>query len=168
MLDRAEQAVRAALDRLGAAHEWIEIDPAYADTAAFCARYGYPAEQSANTIVVASRREPRQYVACVVLATTRLDVNNTVKRLMGVNKASFADAEEMERVTGMELGGVTPFALPPGLPLYIDARVMARDWVIVGAGGRGAKVKVAPSALATLPNAKVVEGLALERESTLP
>lgn len=163
-MDRPEQLVRDALDKMGVSYEWIEIDPQYADTAAFCAKYGYPAEQSANTIVVASRREPKQYVACVVLATTRLDVNSTVKKLMGVNKASFADADEMARVTGMALGGVTPFALPAGLPLYIDSRVMVLEWLIVGAGGRSAKVKVVPGVLAGLPNAKVIEGLAFSRE----
>jgi prolyl-tRNA editing enzyme YbaK/EbsC (Cys-tRNA(Pro) deacylase) len=152
--------VRAAIDRLGVACEWIDIDPVFADTADFCARYGYPLDKSANTIIVASRKTPTVYVACVVLATTRLDVNNTVKRLMGVNKASFATAEQMEALTGMELGGVTPLALPPGLPLYIDRRVVKRDWVIVGAGGRAAKIKVPPSVLVALPGASVVEDLA--------
>ncbi|MBI2965839.1 MAG: hypothetical protein HYY34_06535 [Chloroflexi bacterium] len=146
---------------MGIEYEWIDIDPQYADTAAFCARYGYPPEQSANTIVVASRKEPLVFVACVVLATTRLDVNNTVRRLMGVNKASFASSDQMKAVTGMELGGVTPFALPPGLPLYLDSRVMACEWVIVGAGGREAKVKIGPEALKSLPNARVIDGLAL-------
>lgn len=155
------ETVRAAIDRMGIEYDWIDIDPQYADTPSFCARYGYPPEQSANTIVVASRKEPTVFVACVVLATTRLDVNNTVKRLMGVNKASFASPEQMKAVTGMELGGVTPFGLPPDLPLYLDSRLMACEWVIVGAGGREAKVKVAPASLAGLPNAKVVDGLAM-------
>jgi prolyl-tRNA editing enzyme YbaK/EbsC (Cys-tRNA(Pro) deacylase) len=146
---------------MGIAYEWIDIDPQYADTAAFCARYGYPPEQSANTIVVASRKAPLVFAACVVLATTRLDVNNTVKRLMGVNKASFASPDQMKAVTGMELGGVAPFALPPGLPLYLDGRVMACEWVIVGAGGREAKVKIGPESLKGLPNARVIDGLAL-------
>jgi prolyl-tRNA editing enzyme YbaK/EbsC (Cys-tRNA(Pro) deacylase) len=163
-LQTGVEAVRAAIDALGVEYEWIDIDPALADTAAFCARYGYPLDKSANTIVVASRREPFVYVACVVLATTRLDVNGTVRRLMGVNKASFATAEQMVAVTGMEPGGVTPFALPAGLPLLIDASVMACDWVIVGAGGRAAKVRVAPAILAGLPGAGVVEGLALAKE----
>lgn len=163
VLGRGIDEVRAYIDRLGVQHEWIDIDPQYADTAEFCDRYGYSLDQSANTIVVASRKEPATYAACVVLATSRLDVNSTVKRLMGVNKASFATADQMAAVTGMELGGVTPFALPPGLPLYIDSRVMACEWVIVGAGGRGAKVKVAPRVLAGLPDARVVEGLAFRR-----
>lgn len=154
--------VRAILDRMGVEYEWIEIDPSFADTAAFCEKYGFPPGQSANTIVVASKRTPRAFVACVVLATSRLDVNNAVKRLMGVNKASFADESDMAVVTGMQLGGVTPFGLPATLPIYIDQRVMEQPWVILGAGGRAAKVKVAPSILPLLPSVQVVTGLALE------
>lgn len=154
--------VKAAIDRLGVEYEWIEIDPAFADTAAFCEKYGFPPGQSANTIVVASKREPKTFVACVVLATTRLDVNNAVKRLMGVNKASFAGESDMSAVTGMALGGVTPFGLPESLPIYVDSRVMDQTWVILGAGGRSAKVKIAPSVLSRLPFVQVVDALATD------
>ena len=105
-------------------YEVIEIEPALADTALFCERYGFPMEQSGNTIIVASKKEPKVFVACVVLATTRLDVNKRVRKLMGVPKASFASAEEMVVLTGMEVGGVTPFSLPEGLQLYVDSRIM--------------------------------------------
>ena len=97
---------------LGLPYEESEIDPALADTALFCERYGFPMEQSGNTIIVASKKDPKVFVACVVLATTRLDVNKRVRKLMGVSKASFASAEEMKVLTGMEVGGVTPFSLP--------------------------------------------------------
>ena len=97
---------------LGLPYEVIEIDPALADTAQFCDHYGYLMEQSGNTIIVASKKEPKLFVACVVLATTRLGGNNRVRKLMGVSKASFASAEEMKILTGMEVGGLTPFSLP--------------------------------------------------------
>ena len=104
--------------------ELIPCDPAYADTAAFCARYGYPVERAVNTLVVASKKEPKQYAACVVLATTRLDVNHAARDLLGAAKCSFASSEEMIALTGMRVGGVTAW-LPEGLPLYVDARVTA-------------------------------------------
>ena len=97
---------------LGLSYEVIEIDPALADTSLFCEHYGFPMEQSGNTIIVASKKEPKVFVACVVLATTRLDVNKRVRKLMGVSKASFASQKEMKILTGMEVGGVTPFSLP--------------------------------------------------------
>src|SRR5262245_54228975 len=154
-----EDVVIAAIQRLGILYEAIEIDPAFADTAAFCEKYGYPTDRSCNTIIVASKKEPKQFVACVVLANTRLDVNKRVTKLMGVSKASFASAEEMMALTGMQVGGVTPLSLPPGMPLYIDARIPALEWIILGGGGRGLKVKTSPEALIKL-GAEVVSGLA--------
>jgi prolyl-tRNA editing enzyme YbaK/EbsC (Cys-tRNA(Pro) deacylase) len=157
-----EAETRAVLDRLGVPYDVIPCDPAFADTAVFCERHGYALETAANTIVVASKKEPRQYAACVVLATTRLDVNHAVRDLMGVSKLSFATAEEMAQLTGMLVGGVTVFGLPEGLPIYVDERVVERDWVILGTGGRTGKIKVAPEVLRRL-GARVVPGLALDR-----
>ncbi len=157
-----ERRVVEVLDGLGLPYETIAIDPAYADTAEFCAHYDSPPDRAANTIVVASKKEPKQYAACVVLATTRLDVNHAVKRVMGVSRLSFASADETQALTGMMIGGVTVFALPPDLPIYVDERVMAPDWIILGSGSRSSKVRVSPQALARLPNATVVPGLAAD------
>jgi len=154
-----EETVIAATQKLGVPFEPIEIDPAFADTAAFCEKYRYPVERSCNTIIVASKKEPKKYVACVVLAHTRLDVNKRVTKLMGVSKASFASAEEMMLLTGMQVGGVTPFSLPPGMPLYIDDRIPPLDWIILGGGGRSLKIKISPAVFDKL-GAEVVPGLA--------
>jgi prolyl-tRNA editing enzyme YbaK/EbsC (Cys-tRNA(Pro) deacylase) len=160
-MSKPEEIVIDALQKLDVAHELIEIDPAFADTAAFCEKYGYPPERSCNTIIVASKKEPKKYCACVVLAHTRLDVNKRVTKLMGVSKASFASAEEMAALTGMQVGGVTPFSLPPGIPLYIDDRIMGLDWVILGGGGRSLKIKTSPEVFVKL-GAEAVSGLALQ------
>ena len=153
-------SVLKTVSNLDLPHEVIEIDPALADTALFCEHYGFPMEQSGNTIIVASKKEPKVFVACVVLATTRLDVNKRVRKLMGGSKASFASAEEMEVLTGMEVGGVTPFSLPEGLQLYVDSRIMELDWVILGGGGRDHKLKISPEVFHQL-GAEIVENLAL-------
>ncbi len=157
-----ETQVRDALAASGVEYELIEIDPELADTAAFCAHYGYPEEKSGNAILVASKKPPGQFAACLVLATTRLDVNSRVRGLMGVRKLSFAPAEVTAELTGMMIGGVTPFALPDDLVLYIDSRIPELDWVIVGGGSRSLKVKIDPAALTALPNAEVIENLAKE------
>ncbi|MCZ6695207.1 MAG: haloacid dehalogenase type II [Acidobacteria bacterium] len=156
--------VRAVIESLCLPHEIILIEPAFADTAAFCEQYDYPLEHACNTIIVASRKEPKSYIACVVLATTRLDVNRRAKKLLCVNKASFATAEEMKVLTGMEVGGVTPLALPAGVPLFVDARIMVLDWVIIGGGGRGMKIRIAPEAFTRL-GAEIVDDLGLMRSA---
>jgi prolyl-tRNA editing enzyme YbaK/EbsC (Cys-tRNA(Pro) deacylase) len=159
--DVAAEVVRH-LEALGEPFEVVPCDPDLADTAAFCAHYGVPVEQSANCIVVASKREPRRYAACLALATTRVDVNKTVKRLLDAGKLSFASAEETTALTGMLIGGVTPFALPEGVPLYIDRRVMEVERVWVGGGSRSQKIAAAPEVLTRIPGAQVVDGLAYE------
>jgi prolyl-tRNA editing enzyme YbaK/EbsC (Cys-tRNA(Pro) deacylase) len=161
-MDALNDKITDAIDALGVAYERLTIDPAYADTAAFCEHYGYPPESSGNTIIVASKKVPKQYVACVVLATTQLDVNRRVRKLMGVSRASFATAEEMMALTGIQVGGVTPFALPEGLPLYVDERIMGLDWVILGGGGRDTKIKIAPDVFTQL-GAEVIADLGIER-----
>jgi prolyl-tRNA editing enzyme YbaK/EbsC (Cys-tRNA(Pro) deacylase) len=152
--------VRARLALLGVDHETLECDPDFADTAAFCARYGVPPDQSANTIVVAARKDPGVACACVVLATCRLDVNHSVCDLLGVRKASFASAEQTQALTGMMIGGVTPFGLPDDLPLYVDARVMTQESVVIGGGSRSLKIRLAPAGLLRIPGSTVIEGLA--------
>jgi prolyl-tRNA editing enzyme YbaK/EbsC (Cys-tRNA(Pro) deacylase) len=156
------ESVINTLDGLGVPYDVIEIDPDFADTGAFCQKYGYPAERSANTIIVASKKELKKYCACVVLADARLDVNKKVRKLMGVPRASFATAEEMTVETGMQVGGVTPFSLPSGMPLYVDDRIMGLDWVILGGGGRDTKIKISPEVFTKL-GAKIVPGLGIPR-----
>jgi prolyl-tRNA editing enzyme YbaK/EbsC (Cys-tRNA(Pro) deacylase) len=155
-----EVDVLAALEATGALYEPVEIDPELADTAAFCARYGYPLETSGNCILVASKDDPPVMAACLALATTKLDVNKRVRKLLGVRKLSFAPPELTREVTGMEIGGVTPFALPAELPLYLDSRIRELDRVVVGGGSRALKLVVDPAAL-TAVGGIYVEDLAI-------
>ena len=160
--EEIEGRVRAALDELGiAGWEWIEIDPQYGDTADFCQQYGFDAPHCANTIIVASKRGPAAYCAGIVRACERLDVNKRVRGLMGVSRASFASAEVTREVTGMMIGGVTALALPEGLPIYADVRLLEMDYIILGAGSRSAKVKMGPREMEKLPGLEFIEGLSL-------
>lgn len=156
-------ATRERLDELGVSYEVMPCDPELADTAAFVAAYGVPPERSANTIVVTGKGAERPSVACVLLATTALDVNGTVRRELGVRKASFAGADPVRDLTGMAIGGVTPFGLPVGLPVLVDPRVMEPDWIILGGGNRSSKLRLAPDGLRRLPSVRVVDGLAAPR-----
>lgn len=158
-LDVDRAALEAALAGHGE-HELFACDPALADTAAFCAAYGFALEDSANTIVVVGKSNPPVYAACVVLATHRLDVNHAVRDRLGTRKASFASPDETRELTGHEIGGVTAFGLPAGVPLWVDAAVMKRPRIVLGGGSRSWKVIAPSSILQSLPNVEVVEGLA--------
>ena len=152
--------VQDQLERLGVPFEIFPCDPELADTANFCAAYGFDPADSANTILVIGKSDPPVYAACVVLSNTRLDVNKTVRNRLGTRKASFAPAEETRAITGMEIGGVTVFGLPPDLPIWVDERVMSRDRIVLGGGSRSMKILAAPQILLKLPRAEVVVGLA--------
>ena len=152
----AEHAATLPLDliQVGA------IDPALADTAAFCAEYGVGLDESANCVVVAAKRAGETtYAACLVLATTRADINGLARRHLGARKISFAPMDEAVTLTGMEYGGITPVGLPADWPILIDEAVAAAPRVVVGSGIRGSKLWLPGSALALLPNAVVLPGL---------
>jgi prolyl-tRNA editing enzyme YbaK/EbsC (Cys-tRNA(Pro) deacylase) len=137
-----------------------EIDPAVADTAAFCERYGISPGESANCVVVTGRRDGEtRYAACVVLATTRADVNGVVRRQLDVRKASFAATDAAVEQTGMEYGGITPLGLPETWPVFIDAAVAATPLVVIGSGVRRSKLVLPGELLRRLPGAKVLDGL---------
>lgn len=146
------------VDEIGIA----EIDPALADTRAFCERYGVALAASANCVVAAGRRgETTRLAACVVLATTRADVNGLVRRRLDARKASFAPMELAVAETGMEYGGITPLGLPAAWPLLVDAAVIDTPQVVVGSGVRRSKLVLPGKTLAELPSAEVVPGLGL-------
>lgn len=156
--------VEEALARHDITYTVLECLPELADTAAFCEHYHVALDQAANTILVASRKvEPTKYAVCVVLGTTRLDVNQKVCELLGVKKASFADAETTMQRTGMLIGGVTPFGISDA-PIYVDRAVMRQPEVVMGGGNRSSKLLLNPQELLKLPQVTVIDGLAKPRE----
>jgi prolyl-tRNA editing enzyme YbaK/EbsC (Cys-tRNA(Pro) deacylase) len=154
--------VASALDGLDARDGVgvAEIDPGLADTAAFCERYQVSPADSANCVVVTGKRDGQaRFAACVVLATTRADVNGLARRRLDVRKASFAPTDVAVAETGMEYGGITPIGLPPGWPVLIDAAVAAAPRVVIGSGVRRSKLTLPGAVLAGLPGAEVLDGL---------
>jgi prolyl-tRNA editing enzyme YbaK/EbsC (Cys-tRNA(Pro) deacylase) len=142
--------------------EVAQIDPALADTAAFCEHYGVSPAQSANCVVVAARRAGQTtYAACMVAATTRADVNGLVRKHLDARKASFAPVAAVTAATGMEYGGITPVGLPEGWPVLVDEAVAKTAAVVIGSGIRGSKLRLPGRLLAALPAAQVLPGLGL-------
>ena len=161
------ERVRTALETYGlATFVVLECAPELADTAEFCAHYGISADEACNAILVVLKGEPKRYVACLVRADTKLDVNKKVSALTGVKRLSIASGEETAALTGMMIGGVTIPGLPDEIPVYIDERVMERPQIIIGGGNRSSKIRLAPSELLKLPQAKVAD-VALPRPASI-
>ena len=153
--------VLESLKDAGATYKVIDCDPSFADTAEFCNHYGYSLDESANAILLEGKAESPVYALCVVLATTRINVNKVARKRLGTRKASFASAKITKELTGMEIGGVTPVGLPEDLPVWIDSLVMEAPKVIIGAGSRSAKIYLSPDNLLRFPNTHIVDGLSM-------
>lgn len=152
-LDLLADPVAAAIAAVPSARA-AAIDPALADTAAFCAAYAVPLENSANCVVVAGKRAGEtRHAAAIVLATDRADINGVVRRQLDVRKISFAPMADAVAATGMEYGGITPIGLPAGWPILIDPAVLAAGEVVVGSGRRASKIRLAAGELLALPDA---------------
>lgn len=159
--DLVAAPVAAALDGWQARVLAAPIDPDLADTAAFCERYRVELADSANCVIIAGRRgDAVTYAACVVLATTRADVNTVVRKRLDARRASFAPMGDAVALTGMEYGGITPVGLPSDWPVLVDAAVLDRGVVVIGSGLRRSKLAVPGADLAALPGAEVIDGLA--------
>ena len=157
----ASNRVLAVLKQLDIDFEVINCDPALADTQRFCEHYGYPLANSANVIIAVGKSEPRQFAACVLLATTRLNINRCVRKRFGVRRASFASPEETRKLTGMDIGGITALGLPESLPVWVDHQVMEMDYIILGGGSRSIKLKLAPEVFRQIQNIAIVEELVI-------
>ena len=153
--------VAAALARYGIEHRANACDPQYSDTAQYCEHYHFPPGLAANTIIVATKTDPVQYAACLVLPTTRLDVNKCVRQLMGGRRLSFASAEQTVALTDMLIGGVVAVGLPDEVPVFIDAALFDQPEVLLGGGNRSSKLFIDPRELLKLPQARRIEGLGL-------
>ncbi|MBX2885517.1 MAG: hypothetical protein KTR32_36520 [Granulosicoccus sp.] len=155
-------AIQRYLDQSGYSFEIMECDPELADTEVFCKHYNIAPEISANTILVKSKTGEEKFAVCVLLAVHRLNVNHTVRKKLGARKVSFASAEDTRRLTSMEIGGVTPIALPDNLPIWVDDKVMQCEEVILGGGNRSSKLRVDTKLFQSLPHAEIVSGLTID------
>ncbi len=166
VLDRLDLVAPVVAEALGsiigaAEIDVVEIDPTLSDTASFCERYGVSPEQAANCVILEARRsERRWFAACVILGSTRADVNGAARKFLDARRASFAPMTEAVALTGMEYGAITPLGLPADWPILVDARVASPEAVVIGSGIRKSKLVISGRLLATLPNVSVLENLA--------
>ena len=152
--------IRKFLESTKLEFEIMDCEPQFADTKVFCREYGIDPEDSVNAIIVKTKTGKLKYAACALLATTRLDINKTIRKKLGARKVSFADIKETAKLTNMNIGGVTPLTLPSTLSLWVDSKVMQRNSIVLGGGNRSSKIKVSPKIFNYTLNTEIVKGLA--------
>lgn len=161
-LNDPHPSVTAGLEKCKITYRVFQCEPELADTAIFCEHYGYRTDCTGNTIITATKTDPVRFACAVILATTKLDVNKKISQLLEAKRVSFASAEQTLELTGMQIGGVTPFGLPD-IPIYLDAKLMECTELVLGGGNRTTKILLNPTELKKLPGSAVVEGLGLQR-----
>ena len=152
--------IRKFLENTKLDFEIMDCEPDLADTNIFCKKYNIKFEDAANTIVVKSKTGELKYAVCILLATTKLDTNKTIRKKLSTHKVSFAGIEESEKLTKMQTGGITPIELPINLPVWVDSRVMQRHIIVLGGGNRTSKIKISPNIFDYILNTEIVSGLA--------
>ena len=152
--------IREFLESTKLEFEVMFCDPQLADTNVFCKEYGINLEDSVNAILVKTKTGELKFASCALLATTRLNINRIIRKKLGARKVSFANIEETKKLTGMDIGGITPLTLPKSVPLWVDLQVMQRSIIVLGGGNRSSKIKVSPKIFNYTLNTEIVEGLA--------
>ena len=86
----------------------------------------------------------------VVMGTARLD-NRKFKDVFHA-KARFIKPEDLEAQVGHPMGGVCPFALPEGVPVYLDESLRQFDPVYPAAGAPNNAAKLSLAELERVTN----------------
>ena len=109
----------------------LEFEPGSTPTASMAARrIGVAVGQIAKSILVLGKDGGYRMI---VLAGDRKLSNGKLKALLGV-KTSMADAEQTLAATGFRPGGVCPFGLNDGIPVFLDTSLSVYDTIYPAAG----------------------------------
>ncbi|MGE0080954.1 MAG: Cys-tRNA(Pro) deacylase [Thiohalomonadaceae bacterium] len=146
-----------AAKKAGVAHtvHAYEHDPS-------CAAYGMEAAEKMGvapnrvfkTLVV--QLDGKVFAVGIVPVAAQLSMKLMAKAA-GAKKAAMADKQDVERITGYVLGGVSPLGQKRRLKSFIDASARQFPTVYVSAGRRGLEIELAPADLARLTGAVFAE-----------
>lgn len=115
-------------------------------------KLGIPASRVYKTLV--AKLDGKDLVVAIlpVSATLRM---KSLARVFGRKKAELAPPDEVERVTGYVLGGVSPLGQRKVLPTVLDISATTHDTIYVSAGKRGLEIELSATALQQLTSANV-------------
>jgi Cys-tRNA(Pro)/Cys-tRNA(Cys) deacylase len=119
---------------------------------------GAPAEAVYKTLVVLRDADPRARPLVVMSPSTdQLDLKGLAKAI-GEKKLRMATQREAERLTGMQVGGISALALrtPSAFEILIDERAHALGEIHVSAGVRGVELALAVTDLIAVTGARSV------------
>ncbi len=115
-----------------------------------------PAQVFKTLVVVRPQSKP---LLIMIPADKKLDLNKVAKAV-GEKKVKMASYQEAEKLTGLQVGGISALALinQRFLP-YLDRRALEKDKIFVSAGKRGYQIGLKPGDLLSLTNARVIDAV---------
>lgn len=115
---------------------------------------GAPAGELFKTLVVV--RERGKPFLVMIPADEKLNLKKLAKEV-GEKKLKMATHQEAEKLTKLQVGGISPLALlNRGFVMLLDEMAQLYDAVYVSAGQRGINLKVPVKGLLTVTNARYV------------
>ena len=103
-----------------------------------------------KTLIVSVDDE--KFMTALVPVSKQLDLKELVKTT-GSKKAKMAEKQDVERMTGYILGGVSPIGQKKSLATVMDISALNFDTIYVSAGRRGLQIELSPQDLASLTHA---------------
>lgn len=85
------------------------------------------------------RISAEEFVMVLIAGSQQVDWR-ALRNTVGESRLTTASREELLRVTGYELGAVSPFGLPQPVPLLVDESVLIPEELSIGSGVRGVTI----------------------------
>jgi len=138
-------SVRHHLQAFGKASAIREFEESSATVALAAQRVGTEPARIAKTIAFYDPTAPERAILVVTAGDARLH-NGSCKRAFG-GKPRMIASDDVERLTGHPIGGVCPFANPPGTRVYLDESLRRFEVVYPAAGSDRSAVPMTMSEL---------------------
>lgn len=149
MTPKGERDVREFFEARGICREIRSFADSTHNSAAAARTLGVEVGQIAKTILLLVDESP---VAVVISGDKRVDLKKA-KAVRGGRRARLAGHDDVVRHTGFAVGAVSPVALPPGLPVYLDSSLRRFGTIYPAAGETNNMFATTPGELRSLTGA---------------
>ena len=144
------------LDANSIAYETRTYDKSIRDARQVAAAVGFSAGEVFKTLV-AQATGAKKPVLVMLPSNSTLDLKRLAKA-MGRKKVALASHADAEKLTGLQVGGISALALMgKKWDVYLDRRAEACDHIVISAGQRGLQLRVATADLIRLLGCRPVD-----------
>ena len=137
-------------------YETRHYDPQIRDAEAVALAVGLPAREVFKTLVV-ERPAKKKPVLVILPCDCSLNMKRLAKAL-GEKKVALAPHAAAERLTGLQVGGISALALlQKRWDVFLDSRGPASAHIVISAGQRGLQLRLETKDLIDLLNCRIVD-----------